>query len=192
MTPRVTNVSALVEAEIVDAIVQWIDRVAVLLTSETARQRLQQDVYEQLHAGTIPTERVIAAADAGAAFADLALRQYAAEFIDQGRESELLAQVRSYVVRSLLRPPVAYPQGRSIADTWMRDIGIAVMVDLAAKRWRLSPTRNRTTTDPSAAYFVSLALRRKGFKLKEARVNRIYWEHNKLAARLSALIPSPF
>ena len=86
MMPRVTNVPAVVEREIVDVIVHWIDLVAVLLTSETARQRLQQDVFEQLHAGTIATERVVAAADAGTAFADAALRQYAAEFIDQGRE----------------------------------------------------------------------------------------------------------
>ena len=95
-------------------------------------------------------------------------------------------------MRSLLRPPVAYPQGRNLADTWLRDIGIAVMVDMAAMRWRLSPTRNRTTPEPSAAYFVSLALKQKRFKLKEGRVNRIYWEHKKLAARLSPLIPSPF
>jgi hypothetical protein len=61
-----------------------------------------------------------------------------------------------------------------------------VMVDVAANRWSLPPTRGYDTEEPSAAYFVSLVLRKRGHKLKEQQVNRIYRDHNKLAARLAA------
>jgi hypothetical protein len=106
--------------------------------------------------------------------------------IDAGREAELLAQVRAYAVRSLIRPPITYPRGKNIADTWVRDIAIAVMVTLAAERLQLPLTRSRNTAEPSAAYFVAEAFRLQGHKLGERQVNRIVQNHSRLAARLAA------
>ena len=85
----------------------------------------------------------------------------------------------------MLRAPSTYPRGKNFLDTFTRDIGIAVMVEVAAARWSLPPTRGRSTEEPSAAYFVSRALC-KTIKLKEQQVNRIFRDHNKLAARLAA------
>src|SRR4249920_1803173 len=99
-----TNLPAtVIEAEADDIIVRWIDLVADMLTSEAGRRSLQEGFYRALYAGTLTTAHVIAAAKGNVLEAHLALRQYAAEFIDQGRESELSAQVRGYVVESLLQ-----------------------------------------------------------------------------------------
>src|SRR5262249_46052044 len=95
------------------------------------------------------------------------------------------------VVKSLVRPFLKYPPGHNIADTWMRDIGIAIIVSLTAAGLGVSPTRGHATTEPSAAYFVALALKKKGFqRLKEQRVNPIYLEQGKLAARFEASMPA--
>jgi hypothetical protein len=175
MTKRVTNVLPTVEAEVVDTISQWCELVGPAMTADAARKIIEHNICERLQAGTLATATVIAMADAGHQGADLALRAYAATFIDHGREAELSAQVRAYVVQSLLRPFVTYPKGHNVIDTFTRDIGIAVMVSLAAERWAMPPTRGRSTEDPAAAYFVALALRQRGIaKLKEQQVSRIY------------------
>ena len=142
--------ATLIEAEADDLIVRWIDEVADGLNSENGRRSLQQGFYEGLHAGTLSTAHVIAAAEKNNVLeADLALRQYAAEFIDQGREPELSAQVRAYAVKSVLGPIVNRGRGREVADNWRRDLGIAMMVDLAAVRWNLPYTRSHTSKNPS-------------------------------------------
>jgi hypothetical protein len=83
-----------------------------------------------------------------------------------------------------------YPRGHvETVDTWGRDIAIACMIDLTAKGTGLPPTRSRAATAPSAAYFVTEALKRKGQKLKEQAINRIWWERGTLAARLEAVMP---
>jgi hypothetical protein len=190
MMPRVTNVPAVVEHEFVGTIGRWIDRVAALLTSEASRQRLREMIKERLREGsTIAIDQIIAAAEAGHQDADLALREHIAEFIDHNRgELPPLEQLRGYTVKSVLRPPVTYPRGKNIADIWMRDIGIAVMVDLAAERWGMPPTRGRNTEEPAAAYFVSLALKQRRIKLKEQQVGRIHRELHRLAQRLTASV----
>jgi hypothetical protein len=105
---------------------------------------------------------------------------------------ELPRQVQGYAVGALLRDITAYPRGKNIIDVFMRNIAIAVMVDAAAARWSLPPTRGAETAEPSAAYFVGLCLRKRGIKLKEQQVARIWREHNKLAARLAASMrPDP-
>ena len=126
--------ATLIEAEADDLIVRWIDEVADGLNSENGRRRLQQGFYEGLHAGTLSTAHVIAAAEKNNVLeADLALRQYAAEFIDQGREPELSAQVRAYAVKSVLGPIVNRGRGREVADNWRRDLGIAMMVESGSR-----------------------------------------------------------
>jgi len=193
MMARRTNMPTVAADAITATILHWYDDlIGHVMTAEASRAIVRQDIIERLTRGTLDTAWVIQAAEGGHQDADLALRAYAATFIDQGRESELLAQVRAYVVRSLLRPPVAYPRGKNIIDVLTRNIGIAVMVQAAAERWSLSPTRGAETAEPSAAYFVALCLRKRGIKLKEQQVARIWREHNKLAARLAASMqPGP-
>ena len=53
----------------------------------------------------------------------------------------------------------------------------------------LNPTRSANTTTPSAAYFVAAGLKRRGYKIKEAEINRIYWRRNAIAAQLEASMP---
>lgn len=188
-----TNLPAtFIEADAVDTIARWIDLVADWLTSKDGRRRLQESFYQALHAGTLTTAHVIAAAENRVIEADLALRQFAAELIDQGREQELSAQVKAHVVKSLLRPIVNRGRGREIEDNWQRDLGIAILVDLAAVRWNLPHTRSHKSKNParlSAAYLVSRALVLRHINVGERRVGTIHGERDKVAAKLSSLIP---
>ena len=100
------------------------------------------------------------------------------------------ATLRSYLVKALVTAPVSYPPGRNIADTWVRDIGIAVMVSMVMAHWPyLKATRNRAAKRPSASTIVALALRKRGhIRITEWHVERIHGNHNRLAGRLSASI----
>ncbi|MGC2825112.1 MAG: hypothetical protein WA322_12900 [Pseudolabrys sp.] len=170
----------------VDTVVGWVDRVAAILTSEAGRLRLRNDIRERLRQGTIPTMQVIKAARAGHEDADWALRKLIAEMID--RNEDLPTTLAGYTQEALFRAPVTYPPGHNIADYWLRDIGIAVMVDLAKMHWPfLKATRNPASKRPSASTIVCLALRKHGVvQVTEGQVGRIYGNHRKLAARLSA------
>jgi hypothetical protein len=110
--------------------------------------------------------------------------------LDQGREGELLAQVRAYAVRTLLRPFLPYPRGRHVVQNLMRNIWLPLVVQHVADATGLEPTRGASTVAPSAAYFVSLAMKRKGIKLKEQEINRIFWDRHKLASALEASMPA--
>ena len=101
-------------------------------------------------------------------------------------------ELANYVQRALLQSPVTYPQGRNIADTWMRDIGVAVLVQLTKERWSLPKSRSRLTRNPnrlSACYLVARALGRHGINLSERRVEKIFDARTQIAARLSASMP---
>jgi cytosine/adenosine deaminase-related metal-dependent hydrolase len=118
------------EAEAQPIVDDWVDRVAELLTAETARLTLRNHIREMVRAGTIEIMQVIAAARAGHADADLALRQLGVELLDRGEMPG--AALRAYLQESLIQAPVTYPPGRNLADTWMRDVGIALLVKLTA------------------------------------------------------------
>ena len=93
--------------------------------------------------------QVIAAAEAGHQDADLALRELAAEYLSS--REEMPTELAAYVQRALLQPPVTYPPGRNIADTWMRDIGIAVLVQLAKERWKSPEDPKPPHQEPQSA-----------------------------------------
>ena len=132
--------------------------------------------------------KVIAAAEAGHQDADLALRQLGVEMLDRGEMPDVA--LRNFLQRALAAPIVTYPPGRNIADTWVRDIGISVMVAMAIETWGLKATRNPASDLPSASWIVAKALARRGFKkLGHRQVGRIYGDHYKLAARLCASMP---
>ena len=183
--------TTVIEAEAVPIICHWIELVAQLLTSEAAHLVLRNHIRVRLRLGTIPRMQVIAAAEAGHQDADLALRELAAEHIS--RREEMPTELANYVQRALVLPPVTYPPGRNLADTWLRDIGVAVMVQLAMERWNLPASRSHSrkpeSTRLSACYLVALALNKRSYAIRERQVERIHANHSRLAQRLSASIP---
>jgi len=174
-------------ATIIDTLVHWYDLISAVTTSEAGQRIVQNDLCRQLHAGkeaTLPTAEIIAMADAGHLCAKLALRAYAATLIDQGREAELLAQTRGYVVKALLEPIVGYPRGysKTVVDDLGRDIAIGALVDVAIERLSLRKTQ--------AADYLSVALRKRGIALGRQQILRIYRNRRTLAARLAAFLTS--
>ena len=170
------------EESMVDLVSHWIDVVADKMTSEASRAHLRDGIRELLRAGTLPTMRVITAARAGHQDADLALRKLIAEYID--RREELPTTLAGYAQEALFRGPTSYPPGRNLADTWVRDIGIAVLVALAAARFDLPATRNPASRRPSAASLVHRAFGRRGQNLGERRINTIFGQHQRLSASI--------
>lgn len=182
--------STIIEADAVATVAHWTELVAALLTTESSRTILRNRIREMVRQGTIPTMQVIAAARDGHQDADYALRELAVEMLDN--HDVLPSALAAYVQEALLRPPVSYPPGRNIADTWLRDIGIATLVSLAVERWHpdLPATRNSASKRLSACYLVSCALGRQGINVAEKRVAKIFGEHGKLAGKLSASMPA--
>jgi hypothetical protein len=169
----------------VNIVCGWVDLVRDVMTAEAGRRVLRHYIHERLRQGTIPTMQVIAAAEAGHQDADMALRQLAAEHID--RREEMPTALANYVQRALVMPPVTYPPGRNLVDTWLRDVIIAVLVRLAVERLDLPATRSRASKRPSACSVVALALT--WLNITTRRVEKIYGEHGLIARRLSASIP---
>jgi hypothetical protein len=180
------------EGTLVDRVTHWIDLVAVALKSETSRLRLQHEIRARLQAGDEQvTIQVIGAARAGHQDADQALRDHIREKIHNNEVSLLPPLLVAYMQEALYRPPAVYPAGRNLANTWLRDLTIAVLVSMALLHWPSLPvTRNRASKSkrPSACSVVSMALSRRGHPMGERQVERIRRDHNKLAARLSASI----
>jgi hypothetical protein len=175
------------EAEMVDVVAHWIDCMSALMTTEAARIVLRDHIRAMVRAGTLPTMRVIAAARGGHQDADMALRELIAETID--RSEGLPTALAAYAQEAMFQGPTSYPPGRNLADTWLRDIGIALLVSLAAETWHLKPTRNRASRRPSACSIAAAALNRRGHNITEKHVDRIFSDHARVAKRLSASIP---
>jgi hypothetical protein len=175
--------------QMVEIAVQWIDRVSEKLKSEYAHDMLRNHIREMLRQGTLPTMAVIDAARKGNPHADIALRKRIAEMLD--RDEDMPTSLKAFNQEALFYGPPRRGRGeKNIADLYVRDIGIAIMVDMAIAFWGLKPTRNRASKQPSASTIIALALDRRGFKdLSEWQVEKIHRQHKTLTGRLSATIP---
>jgi hypothetical protein len=174
------------EDEAVAVIDRWIDRVAEWLTSEQGRQAMREQIRSLLRSGAIGPMTVIEHARLGHADSDQALREHFIELTDAGEKPG--AALTAYCNEFLLRGPVRYPRGRNPVDTWTRDIVIFVLVDAAVTHYRpnLSATRNPASKRPSACDLVAQALAKRGHKISERRVKRIWEDGVSLRARLAA------
>jgi hypothetical protein len=194
---RVTDVPAGYTDKIVSLLCAEIDKARERITSEAAWKTLEQFFYEALcDRHTLSAMNVLDWAKAGHPAADHAVRRYGAERLDSYQETEFLAQVRGYLVQALLRPFVPYPHGRNAVQHMLRDIWIPGLMERAAEGTGLNATRSRNSTAPSVAYFLELACKKRGIKLKEKEINEIYWRRKGIARRLEASMPaipaSPF
>ncbi|MCK1303891.1 MULTISPECIES: hypothetical protein [unclassified Bradyrhizobium] len=152
----------------------WFDLAHELLQKESSHHYTQAKMKALIWEGTIPTVKVIGWAHQGAADAHIALLEVAAEMMDRG--DELPRTIAGYAIQYLGKPPPSRAKGRDAADNWLRDQCIAVLVALAVERWHphLPMSRNPTSNWPSACSLVSAALRRRGIKVKEKRVEQIF------------------
>lgn len=188
---RITEVAPADEAKLVDIICTEIDKAADSITAEASWQRLEWFFYEQLIRQTVlPGVTIVAWAEAGHPAAHRAIWRYATEMGERSQFDDMLVSIRAYALRTARQQFMPYPRGRHVVHTLMRDCWLPAVVRRVADGTGLPPTRGRSTTQPSAAYFVARALKRKGIKLKEAQINRICLNSGKLAARLEASMPS--
>jgi hypothetical protein len=160
-----------------------------VLTPEAGQRVLQHKFEQVLAAGKEDPETIaiiVALAEAGHRSAYFAARDYAAKFLEH--EPNIPAQVRAYLIRLLYMPPPAHPQSRDeVVDHLVRDTAIRVMVELAVERWSV-PKLNSSQRRKSAAYFVALVFTRRGIKLTERQVRRIYQQRPQLAQRLAKFL----
>jgi hypothetical protein len=134
--------AALIEAEMIGVVSHWFDLITELLQTEASHLYMQARLKALIRQGTIPTVQVIGWANEGAADADIALRQVAAEMIDKAEQ--LPATLAGYAVQHLGKPPPSRRKGRDGVDNWLRDQCIAVLVAMAVERWhpQLPMSRN--------------------------------------------------
>jgi hypothetical protein len=187
---RITEVSPADEAKFIDLACTMIDIARDRMTTEASWERLAQFFYEQLIRETVlPSVAIVAWAEAGHPAAHRALWRYATEMGERSHFDDMLVCVRAYVLKTGRDQFIPFPRGRHIVQNLMRDVWLPLMVQCMAIDTGLAPTRGGTTTAPSVAYFLALGMKRRGIKLKEREINRIYWNRNKVAAALEASMP---
>jgi hypothetical protein len=151
-------------------------------------QRLEQYFYDVLmQRRTEITALIVKFADAGCPASNRALWRYIRHMTDRDAFNDMLVQVRGYVVRAS-PDDGPYPQGRP--REFLRNIWIALVIAQVSAHTGIPPTRGGATTTPSIAYFLSRAMTRRGTKLGEREVNRIYGERHKVIEAIEGTMPA--
>jgi hypothetical protein len=178
MAKRVTEVPAAYEAEIIAALdVAWL-RAMNQTNTDDWWQRLEHYFYYVLaQRRTKITALIVKWADAGCPASNRALWRYIRHVTDRDRFNDMLVQVRAYVVRAS-PDDGSYPQGRP--HEYLRNIWITLVMAQVSAHTGIPATRGGATTTPSIAYFLSRAMTRRGTKLGEREINRIYGERHKV------------
>jgi hypothetical protein len=187
---RITEVTPADEAKIVDNICAMIDTAREHVTAEASWHRLEEFFFEQLARGTDLSASIVDWARAGHPAAHRAIWRFARAMGERGRFDEMFVSIRAYVLNAPEQAFIPYPRGRHVVQNLTRDIWLPLVVAHVADCTGLPPTRSSSTAAPSAAYFVSRAMKTRGIKLKERAVNQIFWDRHKVAARLEASMPA--
>lgn len=175
LLPTIAEAEAsLIEAEMIGVVSHWFDLAHELLSTEASHRYTQARMKALIKQGTIPTVKVIGWANDGVADAHSALLQVAAEMMDRGEQ--LPATIAGYAIQHLGKPLPPRRKGRDAADNWLRDQAIAGVVALAVERWhpQLPMSRNPASSWPSACSLISASLARRGIKVSEKRVEKIF------------------
>jgi hypothetical protein len=195
--PRSSLPATLAEAEaatIFEVVDHWYTLLAPVLGSDAGQLAVEGDLFRQLMAGeaaALDVTHIVDMADGGHPPADHALRAYIHAAIDADRFANLPLQVRAYAMRALRRPPLAagYPSNVSqVVNDFTRDIAIAMLVDQIAARWPMVPKLYSSHRRQSAAGYVAMVFTRRGIKLAEQQVRRIYSGRQTLARRLATFM----
>lgn len=194
---RITEVSPVDAARLVDLLCQEYDNACDKLTTEASWERLSRFFLDKLrHSTSSPIPGVewatiiVEWARAGHPAADRAIRLYGREMGEQSRFDDMLVSVRAYYLETSGKPFIPFPQGRHVVANMMRNIWLPMLIDHVADATGLAATRSGANPAPSVAYFVALMAKKKGIKrLKEPQINRIYWKREKLPAAIEASMP---
>lgn len=167
----------LAEADMVATVAEWFDKIKI----GDQRAIMRQQLKAHIRASKITVEATIKSALAGHADADMALRELASEMMQQ--DQPVPAKLRDFAAAALVRPPMTYPRGYKLADSWVRDILICTIVKIAMETWPIKKSRG-TGKGPSACSLVSEALKRNGTNLSEKQVARIFEAQGTLPQRM--------
>jgi len=182
------------EAEIITALERWFIHIADKLNSEAAHEMIRDNMLGQLERGedaSLPVTYIVAMAEAEHASADHALRIHIHAAIDADRFNDLPLQIRNYAMRALRGPPlpIGYPSDRSqVVNDFTRDLIIARLVDEIVVRWQRVPKLYSSLSRHSAAWLLAQVCIRRGIKLTERQVRRIYNARNTIHRRLAEFL----
>jgi hypothetical protein len=194
---RITEVSPADAAKLVDLVCQAHDNACTMLTTEASWERLSRHFLDKLRDSTASpvldvewAAIIVEWARAGHPAADRAIKRYGREMGEQSHFDEMLVCVRAYCLEASGKPYIAFPQGRHVVANLMRNLWLPWLMDHVANATGLPATRSAGNPAPSVAYFVSLMAKKKGIKrLKEPRINRIYWKREAWPEALEASMP---
>lgn len=174
-------------AVMVETVVGWSDQIAAKMTTEAWQRRLRDSIRAAVLSGTLPTLRLITAAEHCRAI-DLALREILAEGIKVPGDIAATA-LDNYQRRALLRDITTNSAGHP-EDNFSRDIGITILMTLVMVRWPyLRKSVSRASKKPSASKIVAAALNRRGVtNVTHGTILKIFNSYDLIADRLAGLI----
>jgi hypothetical protein len=117
--------------------------------------------YAQSH--PFGADDIVYFAENGSKEAHLALVDLIAEYADRGEQSAVLTAYNIRLMKRLANPE-SEPRrsGPAMADNFLRDTGIMLLVIDLMDRFNLRPTRNRESRKPSASSIAADALTKAG------------------------------
>jgi hypothetical protein len=142
------------------------------MSADYTRGWLKMMLQDFLRKGLIETLQLIEAADRGNEIAHEALVSVHAEMQNPP------AQLKAYVERAAIQRTKSRKRGRKGYDNLLRNLGLCVLIYWVAKRFNLNPTRElESCVVPwSGASVLAVAMRRRGAKTSEKRLNNIWSE----------------
>jgi hypothetical protein len=177
------------ERSMVDRVALWVS----LIRHKMSRDELAAALRDSLRAGNLSvTLKAIEAAEQHKdELADSVLRFTYAEMAN--RHEPMSQQLRAFGERAVLRPPVKRkPGAHGPYDDWLRNVHIALLVELACLDFGLHPQRNRAqrrARQPSGCSVVTAGLARNGIHLDERTVENITGSAVGVLVRQTALAP---
>ena len=190
------------ELEIINTMNGWHDRMVEALkragfwtdkAGDLNSPELGHRLYQEMFARDLATAKdpdIFATirwlAEHGHVSARRALEDHATKLLEDGK-ADLPSSIRSYLVLAMKGRIPDHPEDKSeVIDRMFRDMAVRKRVDVAAARWGL-PKRYSSRHRKSAAWFVAEVWTRRGIKLAEQQVRRIYSARNALADRMNKL-----
>ena len=181
LVPRETT------AVMVETVAAIADQIAAKMTTEAWQRRLRDSIRAAVLSGTLPTLRLITAAEHCRPI-DLALREILAEGI-KVPDDVAAAALGDYQRRALLRNITTNSAGHP-EDNFSRDIGITVLMVLTMVKWPyLRKSVSKASKKPSASKIVAAALNRSGVtNVTHDTILKIFNSYDLIADRLAGLI----
>ena len=152
------------KAQMIAAATHWVDLIKQILSSEAAHHHSSPRHQRTPQGWNNRNDERHRGSGKRACRRHIASRQLATEMIDNVG-AEMTVVLKNCVQRALMRPdPHPIRSSSHKSHIWLRNVGIAILVDVACKAWGLHYSRNRSPASepvkPAGSTVIVAALKR--------------------------------